>query len=132
MTFDTADIVIPDQHAGHAAHFDGTKPSVVPAKEPLWQPSPRYADQPMSWRTRLFGAGGTTMIGLLILGGALFAWTSYQAAPVPTTLSAFDVAPPAAPPSPQAKFHRGRSRCKRKRHTLLATHSCLARIAFHL
>lgn len=107
MTFGIIDIVIPDQPTGHGDHIDGMKPSTARATEPFWQPSPRYADQPMSWRTRLFGAGGTTMIGLLIVGGALFTWTSYQAAPVPATLSVFDVAPPAAPPEPPSEIPPG-------------------------
>lgn len=68
------------------------------ATEALWQPSTRYSDQPMDWRTRLFGMGGVGTVALLIAGGALLTWTTYTAAPAPSALSVFDVAPPAAPP----------------------------------
>ncbi|OYX65174.1 MAG: energy transducer TonB [Sphingomonadales bacterium 32-64-17] len=65
-----------------------------------WQPSTRYSDQPTSLKTRLAGMGGIVAIALLITGGALLTWTTYQAVQKPATLSVFDVAPPAAPPEP--------------------------------
>jgi len=65
-----------------------------------WQPSIRYSDQPMSLGTWLFGMGGVALIALLILGAALFTWTTFQTVRQPTTLSVFDLAPPAAPPEP--------------------------------
>lgn len=70
----------------------------APSADPTWQRSTRYSDQPLSWRTRLFGMGVTSVIALLILGGALFTWTSYQATPALSALSVFDVRPPASPP----------------------------------
>jgi protein TonB len=64
-------------------------------------PAPaRYADQPMSLGTRLFGMGGVALVALLVVGGSLFTWTVFHAATEPAHLSVFDVAPPAAPPEP--------------------------------
>jgi len=79
---------------------DGASLSLAPmsAPESVWQPSTRYADQPMSLGTRLVGMGGVASILLLILGGALLSWRTYTAPPAPTTLSVFDVAPPASLP----------------------------------
>ena len=34
----------------------------------------RYCDQPMDWRTRLFGFAGTASMVGLVLAAALFAW----------------------------------------------------------
>jgi len=70
-------------------------------------PSGRYADQTMGWQTRLAGIGGTSLIGLLILGGALFSWNSHQPLREPATLSVFDVAQPAAPPAPPKEMPPG-------------------------
>ncbi|WP_310223366.1 energy transducer TonB [Sphingobium xenophagum] len=85
-----------------------TEPGFSPAAtiEP-WKPATRYSDQPMSLKTRLFGMGGTGGITLLIAGGALFTWTTYQAVQKPATLSVFDVAPPAAPPEPAREIPPG-------------------------
>ncbi len=80
---------------------------IRPASLETWQAPSRYCDQPMSWQTRLFGMGGVALIALLILGGALFTWTTYQAAQTPSTLSVFDVAPPAAPPEPPSEIPPG-------------------------
>ena len=71
--------------------------------EPVRHRSPRYADQPMSLGTRLFGVGGVGLIALLILGGALITWRSYGQPPATPTLSVFDVSPPAAPPEPDSE-----------------------------
>ena len=73
----------------------------------LWQPSTRYSDQPMSLKTRLLGMGGTVGIALLISGGVLFTWTTYQAVQKPATLSVFNVAPPAAPQEPAQEIPPG-------------------------
>lgn len=81
--------------------------AVLPTVDPVPQPSTRYTDQPMSWSSRLFGIGGVMLVCLLIVGGALFTWTSYHAAPVPATLSVFDVAPPAASPEPPSEIPPG-------------------------
>jgi len=83
--------------------------------EPAWQRSTRYADQPMSLGTRLFGIGGVTIIALLILGGALLTWRTYTAAPAPPTLSVFDVAPPAAPPEPRREIPPGPEQVEREK-----------------
>lgn len=74
------------------------KEVALPSAESTWERPIRYADQPMSWGTRLFGIGGVIAIGLLILGGAFLTWRTYSAAPPAPTLSVFDVAPVASPP----------------------------------
>ncbi len=93
-------------HRNESDSEDGA-PSLPPTPEPVWQPSTRYCDQPMSLQTRLFGIGGTSAIVVLILAGALFTWRTYTAPPVPATLSVFDVAPPAAPPEPESEIPPG-------------------------
>ncbi len=95
------------------AGFDGSA-MPLPA-EPIWQLSTRYADQPMSWSTRLFGMGGVSLIALLIVGGALFTWRTYTAPPAQTTLSVFEVAPPAAPPEPESEKPPGPEQVKREK-----------------
>jgi len=94
----------PNRHRADAADHKAGRlcPPVTaeraPAKEDGWQPSTRYSDQPMTWRTRMLGMGGVGTVALLIVGGALFTWTTYTAAPAPSSLSVFDVTPPASPP----------------------------------
>ncbi|RJG56023.1 energy transducer TonB [Sphingobium terrigena] len=68
----------------------------APTPEPVRQPT-RYADQPMSLGTRLFGMGGVSVIALLVLGGALLTWHTYTAPPAKPALSVFDVTLPASP-----------------------------------
>jgi len=80
-------------------------PSSVSASD--WRSPTRYADQPMSLGTRLFGIGGVSMIALLIVVGSLFTWRTYTAAPAPAALSIFDVTPPAAPPEPVSEVPPG-------------------------
>ena len=75
----------------------------------------RYSDQPMELRTRLCGMGGTAMIGLLIIGGSLFTWTTYQSAEAPKALTMFDVAPPAAPPTPVSETPPGPKQIEKER-----------------
>lgn len=81
--------------------------TAAPAAGSGWQPSARYADQPMGLGTRLVGLGGVASIALLILGGTLITWRSYGAAPAQRALTIFDVAPPAAPPEPQTEIPPG-------------------------
>lgn len=62
----------------------------------------RYCDQPMDWRTRLAGFGGTVSILATVLAAALFTWTVVQP-PVASTsrpLTVIELAPLAAPPEP--------------------------------
>jgi len=98
---------------------DGPAASVpaVPASNaaPAWQSSTRYADQPMSLQTRLFGLGGVGLVALAIVGGALFTWNTYRVAKTPTTLSVFDVAPPAAPPEPQREIPPGPEKIQKEK-----------------
>ena len=79
-------------------HAEQPETLLMPVDEPTWERPIRYADQPMSWGTRLFGIGGVMAVGLLILGGAFLTWRTYVAAAPAPTLSVFDVAPVASPP----------------------------------
>lgn len=106
--FDVANDEEPVTQGSDGAARHMIKPAAPPAgRAEAWQPSTRYADRPMSLQTRLFGMGGTATIALLIAGGALFTWTTYQAVQKPVTLSVFDVAPPAAPPEPAREVPPG-------------------------
>lgn len=62
----------------------------------------RYCDQPMDWRTRLFGFVGTASVIGLVLAAALFMWKAvYQ--PVRATsqpLTVVELQPLTAPPEP--------------------------------
>jgi len=77
---------------------------LVPAADTIHTPS-RY--QPMTLRTRLSGAGGVAMIGLLVVAGAFVTWHSYAVTKAPAKLSVFAVAPPAAPPEPVSEVPPG-------------------------
>ncbi|MCG2840686.1 TonB family protein [Sandaracinobacter sp. RS1-74] len=57
--------------------------------------------------TRLIGMGGTGLVGLLLIGAALFKWHGTYQKPQPATLSVFDVAPPEAPPAPDTEIPPG-------------------------
>ncbi len=76
-------------------------------EQPWVYSSTRYSDQPMDWRTRLFGMGGVGTIIALIAAGSLITWTTYQALTPPPTLNVFDVAPPASPPEPGTEMPDG-------------------------
>ena len=103
--FDTRE---PMAQAGSDAMQQATEPA-MPARSTmdLWQLSTRYSDQPMSLKTRLLGLGGTAGIALLITGGVLLTWTTYQAVQTPATLRVFDVAPPAASQEPAREILPG-------------------------
>lgn len=100
--------------AGHVVlrtyHFDRPPYGEEATKSPLPQQRAgdepdghsRYCDQPMDWRTRLFGFAGTASVIGLVLAAGLFTWKAvYQ--PVQATsqpLTVVDLAPLAAPPEP--------------------------------
>lgn len=62
----------------------------------------RYCDQPMDWRTRLVGLGGTASLFAIMLAAALFTWKVAQAPIMSTTqpLTVIELAPLATPPEP--------------------------------
>lgn len=76
-------------------------------------PHLRYADRPASLGTRLVGLCGTGSVGIAILGGLLLTWQTYASSPPVTTLSAFNVAPPAAPPNPVLEVPPGPEQVKK-------------------
>ncbi|MGI9377318.1 MAG: TonB family protein [Tsuneonella suprasediminis] len=66
-----------------------------------WVPGPRYCDQPMDWRTRLAGLGGTAAVGLLIVLCLFFTWRVVQPVIAPSTpLTVIDLQGLEAPPEP--------------------------------
>ncbi|MFE8585892.1 TonB family protein [Sphingomonas sp. NCPPB 2930] len=69
----------------------------------------------MNIRSRLFGTGGVTFVALVLLGGALFTWTTYRPAPPTPALAVFDVAPPAAPPAPRREVKPGPEKERKER-----------------
>lgn len=77
-------------------------PVVRPENGEMLHSHSRYCDQPMDWRTRLFGLAGTVSIIGLVLAAALFTWKAvYQ--PVRATsqpLTVLELQPLAAPPEP--------------------------------
>lgn len=87
----------------------------LPLAESMWRPYTRYADQPMSWGTRLFGIGGVGAVVVLILCAALFTWRTYATPLSGPTLSVFDVAPPAAPPEPPSEVQPGPEKVEREK-----------------
>ncbi|SES11961.1 energy transducer TonB [Sphingobium sp. YR768] len=77
-------------------------PPANPQDDEVSRRHSRYCDQPMDWRTRLFGFAGTASVIGLVLAAGLFTWKAiYQ--PVRATskpLTVVDLAPLAAPPEP--------------------------------
>lgn len=99
---------------GEFLRLAATEDCATYSQEQASRPSARYADQPMSWSTRLFGMGGVTMVVLVILAGTVFTWRTYHAPPPVTTISVFDVAPPAAPPEPPTEIPPGPEQVQKK------------------
>ncbi len=62
----------------------------------------RYCDQPMDWRTRLAGFGGTASVFAIMLAASLFTWTVVQppVASITQPLTVIELAPLAAPREP--------------------------------
>ncbi|MFT3965383.1 MAG: energy transducer TonB [Sphingobium sp.] len=69
--------------------------------------STRYCDQPMDWRTRALGLGGTLGIMALVLGSALLTWRAVSPSAVLPALAVFDMSPPAAPSEPEVAVPEG-------------------------
>lgn len=66
-----------------------------------WTAQTRYCDQPMDWRTRLVGIGGTSTVCAILLLGALITWTTVERVTLTSDrLVVMDLAPLAAPPEP--------------------------------
>lgn len=62
----------------------------------------RYCDQPMDWRTRMAGLGGTASIFGIVMAAALLTWKVVHPPVVSTSrpLTVVNLAPLAAPPEP--------------------------------
>lgn len=112
MTLQTAPVRFGAPYSEDGVSLPSSLPSIP---EPVWQPSTRYVDQPMSWQTRMFGMGGVATIALLILGATLVTWGASQIVQAPPTLSVFDVEPPAAPPEPPNEIRPGPEQVKKEK-----------------
>lgn len=75
----------------------------------------RYCDQPMDWRTRLFGIAGTTMIAALVVGCALFTWRVVRPMVVsPSAPLVVELRPLAAPREPRREVATGPKQVERQ------------------
>lgn len=104
MTFDSEAI---EQRSSFASADHMVAEGRVLVAAPDWRPSTRYVDQPTSLSTRLSGIGGVGLIALGVAACILVTWSTYQAVAEKTTLSVFEVEPPAAPPEPQSEIPPG-------------------------
>lgn len=83
-------VPLPPRHAGPIASVEEVRAT-----------GSGYCDQPMSWRTRLFGIAGTASICGLVLAAALFTWTTVDRPVVSTSQPVVvELRPLAAPPEP--------------------------------
>ncbi|WP_278393827.1 energy transducer TonB family protein [Sphingobium yanoikuyae] len=83
-----------------------------------WRPSGRYADQPMSLQTRLFGMAGVCCVAIVIAAGLFLSWQVYTAVKPTPALSVFDIAAPAAPPEPQRQVSPGPEQVQKEKAQL--------------
>lgn len=74
----------------------------------------RYSDQPVGWRTRLAGMGGTAGILAATAAATLITWEMVQPMVEPPALAVFDVSPPAAPPEPVQEVPEGPRQVEQK------------------
>lgn len=75
----------------------------------------RYCDQPMEWRTRLFGIAGTAAVAALVLGCALFTWQVVHPMVVaPSAPLVVELQPLAAPPEPPREVATGPKQVERQ------------------
>ncbi len=72
-----------------------------------WLPGSRYSDQPMGWRTRIAGMGGTGGIGLVVLASIFVTWQVFQPAPPPPEPLVVQNMPLSAPPEPVEEVPEG-------------------------
>ncbi|MCP1469619.1 protein TonB [Sphingobium sp. OAS761] len=90
----------------------GESPS-VPTVE--WAPPTRYCDQPMDWRTRLVGLGGTTAMLSLVAAAGTLGWHVAEnvnvspSPPVVVNLRSFE-----APPEPVREVPEGPEKFERQ------------------
>src|SRR3546814_290902 len=90
-----------------------TEPPSVPAVE--WAPPTRYCDQPMDWRTRLVGLGGTTAVLALVAAVGMLGWQVAESViispspPVVVNLRSFE-----APPEPVREVPEGPEKAERQ------------------
>ncbi len=67
----------------------------------------RYSDQPMEWRTRLAGMGGTAMTGIIVALGLLITWNIARPMAEPPTLTVVNLRSYQAPPEPVREMSEG-------------------------
>lgn len=97
-------VVFRTYYADSPRQRENTPPAFVarPENDEMSGSHSRYCDQPMDWRTRLFGVTGTFSIIGLVLAAALFTWKAVYE-PVRATsqpLTIVELQPLAAPPEP--------------------------------
>lgn len=86
---------------------------LAPAVE--WTPPTRYCDQPMDWRTRLVGLGGTTAMLALVAAAGMLGWHVAEnvivspSPPVVVNLRSFE-----APPEPAREVPEGPEKVERQ------------------
>lgn len=86
-----------------------------PAPAVEWRPSARYCDQPVGWRTRLAGLGGTTTMFALAVAVGTLGWHAAESVivspspPVVVNLRSFE-----APPEPVREVAEGPEKVERQ------------------
>ena len=86
-----------------------------PAANPVTRSHSRYCDQPMDWRTRLVGIGGTVVVAALLLGCAFFTWRVVRPMVVsPSAPLVVELRPLAAPPEPPREVVPGPEQVERQ------------------
>ncbi|MCG2842821.1 energy transducer TonB [Sandaracinobacter sp. RS1-74] len=92
----------------------GEAPPAVAEFQP-YTPGTGYSGQPLDWRIRLKGAGGTALILALFLGGGLLTWRvahpPVEPAPSPLVV---ELLAPSSPPEPAQEVPEGPQQVERE------------------
>lgn len=91
-----------EYRCGGARHADG----LTSAASRQHQYS-RYTDQPLDWRTRLVGVGGTASAFLVIAAASLITWQAVQPLVSPPALTVVNLESVEAPPEPVTEVPEG-------------------------
>lgn len=102
------------RHAERAGLAPTQKERVLRSPEPVFAHSSRYCDQPMDWRTRLVGIGGTAGVFALIAFAAFFTWRAVSPMIAPPAPLVVELLPLAAPPEPVQEVPEGPQQVEQK------------------